>query len=101
MGSFGWIEVVFWAAMAGGIVVRLIVVLRRRRTERGREALRSAFAPWWTRWRCNRRSMAGRPRHRWTCRPHTGLRRRARIPIGDRVTSPRTSVGPRSDGAGR
>lgn len=45
MGSFGWIEVVFWAAIAGGIVVRLIVVLRRRRTERGREALRSAFAP--------------------------------------------------------
>lgn len=44
MGTFGWIEWVFWAAIAVGIVVRLIVALRRRRT-RGRDALRSAFGP--------------------------------------------------------
>ncbi|MDQ1083102.1 MULTISPECIES: hypothetical protein [Microbacterium] len=45
MGAFGWIEVVFWAAIAVGMVVRLTVALRRRRTERGRQAMRSAFAP--------------------------------------------------------
>lgn len=44
MGAFGWIEWVFWAAIAVGVIVRLIVVLRRRR-ESGRDALRSAFGP--------------------------------------------------------
>ncbi len=44
MGTFGWIEWVFWAAIAVGIIVRLIVVLRRRRTKT-RDALRSAFGP--------------------------------------------------------
>lgn len=44
MGTFGWIEWVFWAAIAVGIVVRLVVVLRRRRAS-GRDALRSAFGP--------------------------------------------------------
>lgn len=44
MGAFGWIEWVFWAAIAVGVIVRLIVVLRRRRKS-GRDALRSAFGP--------------------------------------------------------
>ncbi|MEV7756097.1 hypothetical protein AB0O16_00055 [Microbacterium sp. NPDC089180] len=44
MGTFGWIEVAFWAAIAVGVIVRLVVVLRRRRKS-GREALRSAFGP--------------------------------------------------------
>ncbi|WP_298871548.1 hypothetical protein [uncultured Microbacterium sp.] len=44
MGAFGWIEWVFWAAIAVGVIVRLVVVLRRR-GRRGREALRSAFGP--------------------------------------------------------
>jgi len=43
MGAFGWIEYVFWAAIAVGIVVRLTIALVRRR--RGREALRSALRP--------------------------------------------------------
>lgn len=44
MGAFGWIEWVFWVAIAVGVIVRLIVVLRRRRKS-GRDALRSAFGP--------------------------------------------------------
>ncbi len=43
MGAFGWIEYLFWGAIAVGIVVRLTIALVRRR--RGREALRSALRP--------------------------------------------------------
>ena len=45
MGAFGWIEAVFWVAIAVGMMVRLTLALGRRRTERGREAMRSAFTP--------------------------------------------------------
>lgn len=45
MGAFGWIEAAFWIAIAVGTVVRLTLALRRRRTEHGRQAMRSAFAP--------------------------------------------------------
>ena len=43
MGAFGWIEYVFWGAIAIGIVVRLTLAVVRRR--RGRDALRSALRP--------------------------------------------------------
>ncbi|WP_144829231.1 hypothetical protein [Microbacterium sp. BH-3-3-3] len=43
MGAFGWIEYLFWGAIAVGIAVRLTIALVRRR--RGRDALRSALRP--------------------------------------------------------
>lgn len=44
MGAYGWIEWVFWAAIAVGVIVRVSVVVRRRRAG-GREALREALGP--------------------------------------------------------